>query len=94
VYADASAYIAYELGSACWHQGFASEACAAVLQVLQHDCGVQRVAAEVDTLNTASIRLLERLGFARTALKRDAEVFKGRRSDEFRYERTLGTSFA
>lgn len=88
--ADASAYFAYELGSAFWRQGFAGEACAAVLQVLQADFGVRQVVAEVDTLNVASIRLLERLGFTRTALKRDADVFKGRSSDEFRYERVLG----
>jgi [ribosomal protein S5]-alanine N-acetyltransferase len=87
--ADASAYFAYELGSAFWRQGFASEACAAVQQVLKLDFGVQRVVAEVDTLNVASIRLLERLGFTRTALKRDADVFKGRSSDEYRYERDL-----
>jgi ribosomal-protein-alanine N-acetyltransferase len=90
VYADASACLAYEVGSAFWKQRFASEACAAVLQVLQQDFGVRRVVAEVDTLNAASIRLLERLHFTRTALKRDADVFKGRSSDEYRYERTLG----
>jgi RimJ/RimL family protein N-acetyltransferase len=89
VYADASAYLAYELGSACWHQGFASEACAAALQALQADFAVQRVVAEVDTLNGPSIRLLERLGFARTALKCEADHFKGRSSDEYRYERSL-----
>jgi [ribosomal protein S5]-alanine N-acetyltransferase len=89
VYADASAYLAYELASACWHQGFAGEACAAVLQALHADFSVRRVVAEVDTLNAASIRLLERLGFARTALKRDADFFKGRSSDEYRYERVL-----
>jgi [ribosomal protein S5]-alanine N-acetyltransferase len=88
-YADASAYLAYELGSAVWRQGFASEACAAVLQVLAADFGVQRVVAEVDTLNAPSIRLLERLGFTRTALQRDADHFKGRSSDEYRYERVL-----
>ncbi len=89
LYADASAYLAYELGSAFWRQGFASEACAAVLQTLQAGFGVTRVVAEVDTLNAASIRLLERLGFARTAFKRDADAFKGRSSDEYRYERVL-----
>jgi RimJ/RimL family protein N-acetyltransferase len=90
VHADAPAYFAYELGSAFWRQGLAGEACAAVLQVLRADFGVQHVVAEVDTLNGASIRLLERLGFVRTALKRDADSFKGRSSDEFRYERALG----
>jgi [ribosomal protein S5]-alanine N-acetyltransferase len=89
LYGDASAYLAYELGSGFWRQGFASEAGAAVLQSLRADFGVQRVVAEVDTLNTASMRLLERLGFTRTALRRDADVFKGRSSDEARYEKQL-----
>jgi [ribosomal protein S5]-alanine N-acetyltransferase len=94
LYGDASAYLAYELGSAFWHRGFASEACAAVLQALQADFGVQCVIAEVDTLNAASIRLLERLAFTRTALQREADVFKGRCSDEYRYERVLVLSGA
>ena len=87
---DGSAYLAYELGSAFWGQGYAGEACGRVLDALAADFGVTRVEAEVDTRNTASIRLLERLGFANTALRRDADFFKGATSDEFCFERVLG----
>jgi [ribosomal protein S5]-alanine N-acetyltransferase len=90
VYPDAAAYLAYELGRTAWHQGFATEACTAVLAALRSGFGVQRVVAEVDSLNAPSLRLLDRLGFERTGMRRDADFFKGRRSDEVRFEKRLG----
>jgi ribosomal-protein-alanine N-acetyltransferase len=47
---------------------------------------VSRVAAEIDTRNTASIHLVEALGFARVATTPGADFFKGAASDEYRYE--------
>ena len=82
---DASAYFAYELGSEHWGRGFATEACARVIDALFRDHGVERITAEVDTRNLASIRLLERLGFERGGLKRGADFFKGAPSDELTY---------
>jgi [ribosomal protein S5]-alanine N-acetyltransferase len=89
VRADGSAYLAYELNADVWGHGYASEACAEVLRCLATHFEVTRVGADVDTRNAASIRLLERLGFSRAGLKRDADFFKGATSDEFRYELTL-----
>ena len=86
VRADASAYLAYELRTDAWGQGYATEACGEVLRCLATAFAVTSVEAEVDTRNTASIRLLERLGFILTGLKRDADFFKGAASDEYRYE--------
>ncbi len=45
--------------------------------------GVRQLAAEVDSLNSASLRLLERLGFERVSLHEAADEFKGRVSDEW-----------
>ena len=45
--------------------------------------GVRQFAAEVDSLNSASLRLLERLGFQRVSLREAADEFKGRVSDEW-----------
>jgi RimJ/RimL family protein N-acetyltransferase len=45
--------------------------------------GVQRVGAEVDSLNDASLRLLERLGFQRIQYRENADTFKGRASHEW-----------
>jgi RimJ/RimL family protein N-acetyltransferase len=82
---DASAYLAYEIAVASWSQGFATEACRRIIDVLFEAHGVRRIVAEVDTRNAASIRLLERLGFKRGALLEHADFFKGAQSDEWTY---------
>ena len=82
---DRSAYLAYELGAASWGQGFATEACRRVIESLFGDYGVTHIVAEVDTRNAPSMRLLERLGFARGALRKDADFFKGATSDELTF---------
>lgn len=83
---DASAYLAYEIAATCWGMGFGAEACVRIIAALFDDASVQRIAAEVDTRNTPSIRLLERLGFQRGALRKHADFFKGAASDELTYE--------
>jgi RimJ/RimL family protein N-acetyltransferase len=83
VRADASAWIAYEVFSPFWHQGFAIEGCAVMIGWLIHTLGVRQLAAEVDSLNEASLRLLDRLGFQRASFRPAADQFKGRSSDEW-----------
>ena len=85
---DGKAAFAYELGASFWGQGYATEACGRVLECLFAEWGVHRVTAEIDTRNTASIRLVERLGFGRESLKVGADVFKGSSSDEYTYALT------
>jgi RimJ/RimL family protein N-acetyltransferase len=46
------------------------------------------LAANMDTRNLASIKLVESLGFKRTAFIPNADTFKGMTSDEYRYELT------
>ena len=82
---DRSAYLAYEIGAAFWRQGFATEACARVLRALFEELGMSEVVAEVDTRNSASIGLLERLGFACIARREAVDFFKGAWSDEWAY---------
>lgn len=48
----------------CWGQGYAREACEALIQSAFHS-GVHRIYAECDPQNAASWRLLERLAFVR-----------------------------
>ncbi len=45
--------------------------------------------ARIDSENVASCRLVEALGFLRTARVEGADHFKGRVSDEVVYERAL-----
>jgi ribosomal-protein-alanine N-acetyltransferase len=80
---DASAYIAYEVLPLFWRQGLGREACARMIAWLIDELGVQRFEAEVDSLNVASLRLLEHLGFERTGWRAAADHFKGRSSDEW-----------
>jgi RimJ/RimL family protein N-acetyltransferase len=84
--ADHTALLAYMIFPAFWRQGYAREGCARVLTHLFEDYRVSRVAAEIDTRNTASIQLVESLGFARVATTPGADFFKGATSDEYRYE--------
>ena len=82
---DASAYLAYEIEMASWGRGFATEACRRGIEALFGEFGVTLIVAEVDTRNVASIRVLERLGFQRGGLRKNADFFKGSTSDEFTY---------
>ena len=81
---DGRAQLAYEIGAPYWRRGFATEACDRVVQTL-FDHGIREIWAELDTRNLASIRLLERLGFLRGTLRRNADFFKGSSSDEWTY---------
>lgn len=58
--------IGFLLHQAYWGQGYAQEACAAVLERVFQE-GTHRVYAECDPENERSWRLLERLGFRREA---------------------------
>ena len=69
-------------------RGFAAEACRRLLEHLVDDYQVGVVAAEIDTRNTASIALVESLGFERVGIQKGADHFKGSTSDEYRYEIT------
>lgn len=61
------ARIGYTLSRAHWKKGYASEAAARLLDFFFHELAVHRVVADCDTENTASVHLLERLGFRREA---------------------------
>lgn len=71
----------YELGYVFhpdhWGNGYASEAASALVTRCFAECGAHRVEARCDPLNTASWRLLERIGFRREGhLLRNASFAK------------------
>jgi len=69
--ADRRASFGYALASAYWGNGYALEA---TRLVVEHAFGVmalRRLEADVDPRNLASLRLLDRLGFAREGLLRE-----------------------
>lgn len=63
VRAGGQAAIAYELASAYWGRGLASQAVGAMLGELAARYGVHDVSATLKSANHRSMRLLERLGF-------------------------------
>lgn len=86
VYPDAAAYLAYIVFPAFWRQEYAREGCERILDLLFEDYQVNKVSAEIDTRNMASIHLIESLGFQRVATTLNADFFKGATSHEYRYE--------
>ena len=64
-------------------RGYATEAAHAALHVLFDDLALHRVVARVDTRNTRSVALAERLGMRREAHLVENEWFKGGWSDEY-----------
>ena len=86
VFPDATASLAYILFPVFWRQGYAKEGCGRILDLLFQDYQIHMVSAEIDTRNTASITLIESLGFQRVATTLHADFFKGATSHEYRYE--------
>lgn len=80
------AQIAYVLSPAYWRQGYAREAVAALLDVVFERYEVERVIAEMDTRNAASIGLVQTLGFRCVETVRDVEELNGSMSHEHVYE--------
>jgi RimJ/RimL family protein N-acetyltransferase len=66
-------------------QGIASEALTAIFDHLFGERGVHRITGLTDVDNTASIRLMERLGFKREGHYRESFFDNGEWRDEYRY---------
>lgn len=69
-----SGELGYWLGHAHWGQGIASEAVAAVVPVAWRRLSLLRIAASVFSPNLASMRVLEKNGFVREGVLKNAIV--------------------
>ncbi|EAV9810459.1 GNAT family N-acetyltransferase [Listeria monocytogenes] len=67
------AEIAYDLGTRFWKRGYATEAVKALIEWGLESFDLHRIEAKVDPRNTASITLLDKLGFLEEGLLRDYE---------------------
>ena len=83
--------IAYTVFPPFWGQGYATEIGLCMLAHIFNTYSSSSVIAEIDTRNTASIRLVERWGFCKSKLTHNADFFKGASSDEYTYSLTLST---
>jgi RimJ/RimL family protein N-acetyltransferase len=75
----------YCLDEAAWGKGFATEAAGALLKWAFDTLDLNRVQAETDTRNTASSRVLEKLGFIREGWLREDCIVDGEVSDSWVY---------
>lgn len=80
-----SATMGYCLDESAWGQGFATEAADALLQWAFDTLDLNRVQSEADTRNTASVRVLEKLGFVREGMLREDCIVNGEVSDSWVY---------
>lgn len=79
------AEIGYLFDPAHHHQGYATEAAVAVVELAFAGLGAHRVCGRLDARNDASARVLERLGMRREAHLRENEYVKGEWCDELVY---------
>jgi hypothetical protein len=79
------AEIGYALGSAYQKQGYMREALTAVFDYAFHVMNLHRMEADIDPRNTASARILERLGFQKEGYLRERWIVNGEISDSTLY---------
>jgi ribosomal-protein-alanine N-acetyltransferase len=85
--------IGYSLNPNHWGNGFATEAVGRIITYAFDDFplfSVNRIEAQTDPANHASIRVLEKLGFTREAYLRQAEFEKGRPVDTLMFAKLRG----
>lgn len=70
--------LGYAIRPQSWNRGFATEAVAAVLAAARRALGLREIWATVDPANAASLRVMDKLGFARVAGELGAPIKPGR----------------
>ncbi|MCA9556535.1 MAG: GNAT family N-acetyltransferase [Myxococcales bacterium] len=79
------AQLAYVVFRPFWGRGHGRAAVAEMMRLLRAEFGVRRFGARVDVRNLRSRALLEALGFRCVAIHPEAEVIRGRPSDDAEY---------
>lgn len=79
------ANIGYELDATFWGRGYATEAARAIVNFGFESLGLHRIVAECITGNTASARVLEKVGFRREGHLRENQWIQGEWCDTFLY---------
>ena len=90
VYQDGCTAVAYELHSAYWGRGLASQAVRAVIAHLADHYNIRHLSAVLKKENHRSMRLLQGLGFTLACAQQHAELEV--EGDEFLMLRTLAES--
>lgn len=79
------AEIGYVLGREYWGQGLAHEGLGSLLELAFVELGLRRLEAEINPRNSASGKVLRRLGFKQEGLLRERWSLKGEISDSALY---------
>lgn len=82
---DGRVEISYDLSRKFWNQGIMTQAIKAISDYAFCNMKVNRVQATVCIENTASIKLLEKVGFKREGLLREFAVLRGKIHDSYMY---------
>ena len=80
------ASVAYVIGSASQGKGFGTEAIDGLIKHCHQHYGVSVFKAWIDTRNSASIRLVQKLGMKQIDFILNADHFNGYSSDEYVFE--------
>ena len=75
----------YRFSPAYWHRGYAREALAFGIQLMFEEFHLHRIEAAVMPENTASIHLLESLGFQQEGVAREYSLIQGKWEDHIRF---------
>ena len=82
---DWEADIGYELAPEYWGRGYATEAAQAMVEFGFRELGLHRISSWCIAENSASVRVLERVGLRPEGRLRENEYFKGRWWDSLLY---------
>lgn len=77
--------IGYALGAAHWGRGLAREALALALDQAFGVLGLNRIEADIDPRNHASIQVIEKAGFQREGVLRERYIYNGEVQDVVYY---------
>ena len=75
------AEVGYALAQSAWGSGYVAEALAPLVDYAFRELEMARLEAVIDPLNTASSRVVERLGFTHEGTLRENAVIHGKRAD-------------
>ena len=82
---DKSCRIGYKIASAYQNQGYGKEALCFLLPTIHYDLNLHRIEADIMPSNTASIHLIESLGFCYEGIARSSHEICGTWKDHARY---------
>jgi len=81
-----SAEIAYNLSPDFWNQGLMTETCNTAIDLaFQHNQNLNRIYAAIDTRNTASIKVVEKIGLRKEGVLKENRLQKGQLVDDAWY---------